>query len=239
MKAKLVLAVTILTITNMPIFGYDCNDPLIMRQYIMIILKNIAPVGGCNDGYNICSISSRPVNGTYYLRRVEPAASDYPEKWYLASSDTSNSLSIRSPGFLGNNYCDIGAGLSILVIRERISKNTMAIFVSSRDNSEYGGANYFTAYEAPIESGCFDVNNVANQNTGCSCSQDWYLPPWTAGVGGTATVEELPFQDPLAMMHLFSNDWLKYGNGLMGDLNGDSHVDFLDLAEFASVYLGE
>ncbi len=210
----------------------DC-EPAKTPRYIRVTLSNITPFNGDCDNSGECSITSSSINGIYILEWIEPN-DGYPWcRWCYTDSDP-NIISTRSPGYFGGS--DIATGLRICVIKGRYGNDTILISADNMDGSEIGYALYFIAPEASIESGCVANQEIINAISDCYCSSWMYIPPWTAGLGGTATVKELVDSngDPLCFIDFktfagFAGDWLKVGSDLAADWDGNGIVDLDDL----------
>ncbi len=208
----------------------DC-DPAKTPRYIRVTLSDIVSFSGDCWNWGDCSITSSSINGTYILELIEDV--NFPWcRWCYTDSDP-NIISTRSPGYFGD---DIATGLSICVTKNRYSPDTMLIIADSTGGTELGAAVYFVAPEALIESGCVANQGIANAISDCYCSVWRYMPPWTAGLGGTAVIKELVDSngDPLCFIDFkifagLAGDWLKVGSDLAADWNGDGIVDLDDL----------
>jgi hypothetical protein len=181
-----------------------------------------------------------PVNGTYILEQDE----NNPCNWCYENNDI-NIVSVRAGGALFDPDPAIALGLKICAIKGYYPQfpDRTYIFASSYLVPEDGLADYFTAVKEP-ENGCVGDSNIPNDLTSCCCSPWMDIPPWTAGLGGTATIKELVDYngDPLCFINFeafagFADDWLKTGPDLDADWDGDSDVDFEDLRRFVDKWL--
>ncbi len=208
----------------------DC-DPAKTPRYIRVTLRDIVSFSGDCWDWGECSITSFSINGTYILELRESDEDFSRCEWVYIDSDP-NIISARTLD--GGTHTDIATGLKICVIRDRYSYNTMNIYACSVEES--GFAYYFSVAEAPIESSCVVNQEITNAISDCYCSVWMDIPPWSAGIGGTAKIEELvdSFGDPLCFIDFktfagLAGDWLKGGSDLAADWDGNGIVDLDDL----------
>lgn len=212
-------------------YAADPNcDPCNLPQYIRVILTGVIPVNAnCGD----CKITSEDINGSYILNYIEPD-SDYPwHRWCYNIFSLDIITTTRIPGFSGPY--DRANGLRVCVTKDRYSSNTLWVEAVPTCVSQYGYAVYFSARKAPIDSGCVANNSgIVNEQNRCYCAVWYYIAPWSAGLGGTAVIEELPAN--FLVYNEFANEWLTTGHSIY-DFDGDDDVDFDDLAIFADMWL--
>ncbi len=224
MKAKKAVLIFILIFYGAVASAYtdpNCGLCEYTPKYIQVTFSNIALFNGYCGIDGECYIATttdpnNPINRAYILEWVEPNEIDPWCKWRYADPDP-NIISARRPGYISD--CDSATGLEIRVYYH---DNNLYVMADNLGGSQFGYAIYFDAVGS-VQSGCVANLGIANTISTCSCSVEWYVPPWTAGLVGTVEIRELPknFVD----FAQFANDWL------------DGNADFKDLRDFLTEWL--
>ncbi|MCJ7828727.1 MAG: hypothetical protein MUP81_03180 [Dehalococcoidia bacterium] len=173
----------------------NCPTP----RYIAVFINGVSPVNtSCYDG-DYCAITSGSINGIYILNQ-DPLN---PCKWCNVFQ---KGFSNRIPGFPGgaSNPPDTASGLRICVIRGRYSSDTSYVFAETASGNEFGYALYFCSPDTPVSWGCVNSNGATNGNVDCYCSGWYYIPPWSAGIGGSVEIREMFSAPPTYNLTLFA-----------------------------------
>lgn len=185
MKKTVICMIALLFICNVNCYAIPCAK---IPKHIEITFNGVVSVNG-NCGW--CNINTfLSINKIYIL---ELTANSNPPTWSLplCPEIQYDVISIR----------DGIAAIGFQIIVQRNPDNTILVYVASQDDS----AVFFSKTKTFVTSDCVNVNSVENDQRGCYCSAWYDIPPWSAGINGTAHIRQYTdFTDFV----ILANNWL-------------------------------
>jgi hypothetical protein len=172
----------------------------------------------CNDPDWNCQINTYGnVNQKYVLTRISGDEEDYC--WFTLTRSDASIYSTRL--LAGSQEQETASGVDMSVNVNLISRQVKVCVSSTKPiGNDLGYCEYY--YAVFTSDWLIDVT-AGNQLHGCGCTPCWGIPPWTAGIGGTARIES---RADMPMFSSLAKDW-------------QSSFDMQGLADFCEQWKGE